>query len=51
MSTRAGNDVEEGVLVFPTLDGKIMAGPTAVDQLDKDDLSVRPQAREEICTR
>jgi glycerol-3-phosphate dehydrogenase len=48
MSTRAGNDVEEGVLVFPTLDGKIMAGPTAVDQLDKDDLSVRPQAREEI---
>jgi glycerol-3-phosphate dehydrogenase len=38
----------KGVLVFPTLDGKIVAGPTAVDQLDKDDWSVRPQARGEI---
>jgi glycerol-3-phosphate dehydrogenase len=37
----------KGVLVFPTLDGKVVAGPTAVDQ-DTDDWSVRPQAREEI---
>jgi glycerol-3-phosphate dehydrogenase len=38
----------KGVLVFPTLDGKVVAGPTAVDQEDKDDWSVRPQAFEEI---
>jgi glycerol-3-phosphate dehydrogenase len=38
----------KGVLVFPTVDGKVIAGPTAVDQLDKDDWSVRPQARQEI---
>ena len=38
----------KGVLVFPTVDGKIAAGPTAVDQDDKQDWSVRPQAREEI---
>ena len=36
----------KGVLVFPTLDGKVVAGPTAVDQEDKDDWSVRPEARE-----
>ena len=36
----------KGVLVFPTLDGKVVAGPTAVDQDDKDDWSVRPEARE-----
>ena len=34
----------KGVLVFPTLDGKVVAGPTAVDQEDKDDWSVRPEA-------
>ena len=34
--------------MFPTIDGKVVAGPTAVDQEDKDDWSVRPQAREEI---
>jgi glycerol-3-phosphate dehydrogenase len=38
----------KGVLVFPTLDGKVVAGPTAVDQDDKSDWSVRPQARDEI---
>ncbi len=38
----------KGVLVFPTVDGKIVAGPTAIDQHDKHDWSVRPQAREEI---
>jgi glycerol-3-phosphate dehydrogenase len=38
----------KGVLVFPTLDGRVVAGPTAVDQEDRDDWSVRPQAREEI---
>jgi glycerol-3-phosphate dehydrogenase len=38
----------KGVLVFPTIDGKVVAGPTAVDQNDKEDWSVRPEARDEI---
>lgn len=38
----------KGVLVFPTIDGKVMAGPTAVDQEDKHDWSVRPRAAAEI---
>jgi glycerol-3-phosphate dehydrogenase len=38
----------KGVLVFPTVDGKVIAGPTAVDGEDKRDWSVRPEAREEI---
>lgn len=38
----------KGVLVFPTLDGKIVAGPTAVDGTDKDDWAVRPGAAAEI---
>jgi glycerol-3-phosphate dehydrogenase len=38
----------KGVLVFPTVDGKVVAGPTAVDQEDKDDWSVRPGARDAI---
>jgi glycerol-3-phosphate dehydrogenase len=37
----------KGVLVFPTLDGRTVAGPTAVD-LPYADWSVRPEAREEI---
>lgn len=41
----------KGVLVFPTLDGKVIAGPTAVDLDDKEDWSVRPEAREEILTK
>ena len=38
----------KGVLVFPTIDGKVVAGPTAVDIDDKEDWTVRPQARDEI---
>lgn len=41
----------KGVLVFPTLDGKLVAGPTAVDLDDKRDWSVRPNAREEIVAK
>jgi glycerol-3-phosphate dehydrogenase len=40
-----------GVLVFPTVDGKIVAGPTAVDLEDKRDWSVRPAARAEIISK
>jgi glycerol-3-phosphate dehydrogenase len=38
----------KGVLVFPTIDGMVVAGPTAVDQTDKDDWTVRPEAGAEI---
>jgi glycerol-3-phosphate dehydrogenase len=38
----------KGVLVFPTLDGKVVAGPTAIDQTDKEDWSVRPEALGEV---
>jgi glycerol-3-phosphate dehydrogenase len=38
----------KGVLVFPTVDGKVIAGPTAHDQEDKDDWSVRDEAFEEV---
>ncbi len=38
----------KGVLVFPTLDGRVVAGPTAVDIEDKGDWSVRPEAHDEI---
>jgi len=38
----------KGVLVFPTLDGKVVAGPTAVDQQDKTDWTVRPEAVGEV---
>jgi glycerol-3-phosphate dehydrogenase len=38
----------KGVLVFPTVDGKVIAGPTAVDLEDKRDWSVSPTARQEI---
>jgi glycerol-3-phosphate dehydrogenase len=41
----------KGVLVFPTIDGKVIAGPTAVDLQDKRDWSVRPAAREEIVSK
>jgi len=37
-----------GVLVFPTIDGKVVAGPTAVDLEDKRDWSVRERARDEL---
>jgi glycerol-3-phosphate dehydrogenase len=38
----------KGVLVFPALDGKLVCGPTAVDQEDPEDWSVHAQARDEI---
>jgi glycerol-3-phosphate dehydrogenase len=38
----------KGVLVFPTIDGKVVAGPTAHDQEDKEDWSVRPEAAGEV---
>lgn len=38
----------KGVLVFPTLDGRVVAGPTAVDLDDKNDWSVRPEAHTEV---
>jgi glycerol-3-phosphate dehydrogenase len=40
----------KGVLVFPTLDGRTVAGPTAVD-LDAEDWTVRPEARDEILAK
>ena len=44
----APTERSKGVLVFPTVDGKVIAGPTAVDQQDKHDWSVRPQAVDEL---
>jgi glycerol-3-phosphate dehydrogenase len=41
----------KGVLVFPTIDGKVVAGPTAVDLKDKRDWSVRAAARDEILSK
>jgi glycerol-3-phosphate dehydrogenase len=41
----------KGVLVFPTIDGKVIAGPTAHDQEDKADWSVRPQAGDEVMAK
>jgi glycerol-3-phosphate dehydrogenase len=38
----------KGVLVFPTLDGRVIAGPTAHDQDDKDDWTVRDDAAGEV---
>jgi glycerol-3-phosphate dehydrogenase len=38
----------KGILVFPTVDGKVVAGPTAVDETDKRDWSVRPEALAEV---
>jgi glycerol-3-phosphate dehydrogenase len=38
----------KGVLVFPTVDGKVIAGPTAHDQADKEDWSVRAEAVDEV---
>jgi glycerol-3-phosphate dehydrogenase len=40
-----------GVLVFPTIDGKVIAGPTAVDLDDKRDWSVRAEASDEIMAK
>ncbi len=38
----------KGVLVFPTVDGKVIAGPTAYDQEDKGDWTVRDEALDEV---
>lgn len=38
----------KGVLVFPTLDGHVVAGPTAIDGIDKHDWSVREHAGVEL---
>jgi glycerol-3-phosphate dehydrogenase len=38
----------KGMLVFPSVDGHAIAGPTAVDGEDADDWTVRPGARDEI---
>lgn len=41
----------KGVLVFPTLDGKVVAGPTAHDGVDKSDWSVRPGSQAEVLAK
>jgi glycerol-3-phosphate dehydrogenase len=41
----------KGVLVFPTIDGKVVAGPTAHDQEDKDDWAVRDEGRAEVMAK
>jgi len=41
----------KGVLVFPTLDGHVIAGPTAREREDKTDWSVEPGAQELILDR
>jgi glycerol-3-phosphate dehydrogenase len=38
----------KGVLVFPTIDGHVIAGPTGKDRLDKRDWTVEPDAGELI---
>jgi glycerol-3-phosphate dehydrogenase len=41
----------KGVLVFPTLDGRVIAGPTARDRADKEDWSVEEDAEQLIRAR
>jgi glycerol-3-phosphate dehydrogenase len=41
----------KGVLVFPTIDGKVIAGPTAHDQEDKHDWTVRAAGRTEVLAK
>lgn len=43
--------VGKGVLVFPTVDGHVLAGPTARDRDDKRDWGVEPDAGELILAR
>ena len=45
------SDVGKGVLVFPTIDREIVAGPTARDRTDKRDWSVEDDAVELILPR
>jgi len=41
----------KGVLVFPAVDGRIVAGPTAYDQEDKTDWTVRGEATDEVLAK
>jgi glycerol-3-phosphate dehydrogenase len=41
----------KGVLVFPSIDGQVVAGPTAHDQEDKSDWSVREEGRAEVIAK
>jgi glycerol-3-phosphate dehydrogenase len=41
----------KGVLVFPSIDGRVIAGPTAHDQDDKDDWTVREEGRAEVLAK
>lgn len=41
----------KGVLVFPTVDGHLVTGPTARDREDKEDWSVEPDAAETILAK
>ena len=43
--------ITKGVLVFPTLDGKVVCGPTAHEQTDKQDWTVRAEALPKFSTR
>jgi glycerol-3-phosphate dehydrogenase len=45
------SELGKGVLVFPTIDREIVAGPTARDRTDKRDWSVEPDAAEQILPR
>jgi glycerol-3-phosphate dehydrogenase len=45
------SNLGKGVLVFPTLAGELVAGPTARDRADKEDWSVEPDAAETILGR
>jgi glycerol-3-phosphate dehydrogenase len=41
----------KGVLVFPSIDGHVIAGPTAHDMTDKDDWAVRDVGRAEVLAK
>jgi glycerol-3-phosphate dehydrogenase len=43
--------ITKGVLVFPTVDGKVVCGPTAYEQQDKQDWTVRPTPAARSWTR
>jgi len=45
------SDLGKGVLVFPAVDGRIVAGPTARERTDKRDWSVEPDAEEMVMAR
>jgi glycerol-3-phosphate dehydrogenase len=41
----------KGVLVFPAVDGRVIAGPTARDQDDKGDWTVAPEAARDLVAK